>query len=50
MREIKFRGYVIEELTGSQWVTNGYGIAKIKYIDNSPTDYIINTIRKLCSI
>lgn len=43
MREIKFRGYVIEELTGSQWVTNGYGIAKIKYVDNSPTDYILLT-------
>lgn len=42
-REIKFRGYVIEELTDSQWVTNGYGIAKIKYVDNSPTDYILLT-------
>ena len=43
MREIKFRGYVIEELTGSQWATNGYGISKIEYVDNSPTDYILLT-------
>lgn len=43
MREIKFRGYVIEELTGCQWVTNGYGISKIEYVDNLPTDYILLT-------
>ena len=42
-REIKFRGYVIEELIGSQWVANGYGMSKIEYVDNSPTDYILLT-------
>ena len=43
MREIKFRGYVIEELIGSQWVVNGYGVSEIKYVDNLPTDYILLT-------
>jgi len=42
-REIKFRGYAIEELIGSQWVVNGYGVSEIEYVDNSPTDYILLT-------
>lgn len=43
MREIRFKGYAKEELVGSQWVTNGYGIAEIKYTDDTPTDYILLT-------
>lgn len=31
MREIKFRGYCKEELTGSQWITDGFGVFNVDY-------------------
>ena len=41
MREIKFRGYSVEELVGSQWICNGHGIAKVNYIDGTKSFHIL---------
>ncbi|WP_048341156.1 YopX family protein [Clostridium haemolyticum] len=40
MREIKFRGYVIEELIGTQWVTDGFGVGKTEYTDGTNSVYL----------
>jgi len=43
MREIKLRGYAVEELVGSQWIT-GYGINEVKYInEESSSIYLITS-------
>lgn len=42
MREIKFRGYCKDELIGSQWVTNGYGVFNIDYV-NGERDTFLTT-------
>ena len=41
MRKIKFRGYATEELTGSQWVTIGYGVTKIDYTDGTSSVHLL---------
>jgi uncharacterized phage protein (TIGR01671 family) len=41
MREIKFRGNAKEELQGSQWLTDGFGVEKIEYTDGSNEVYLI---------
>ena len=41
MREIKFRGYSVEELIGSQWICNGYGVAKIGYTDGTKSFHLL---------
>lgn len=34
MRDIKFRGYAIDEMANSQWM-NGYGVTQIEYVDGT---------------
>lgn len=41
MREIKFRGYSANELSGSQWVKNGYGVTKIEYTDRTSSVHLL---------
>ena len=41
MREIKFRGYSVEELIGSQWICNGYGVAKVDYTDGTNSFHLL---------
>ena len=41
MRNIRFRGYVKEELIGSQWVCNGYGVSKIDYTDGTSSVHLL---------
>ena len=41
MREIKFRGYAKEELVGSQWVCDGFGVTKIEYTDGTSSVHIL---------
>ena len=41
MREIKFRGYCKDELIGSQWVTNGYGVFNIDYVNGKRDTFLI---------
>ena len=41
MREIKFRGYAKEELTSSQWLTNGFGVDKVKYVDGTSSVFLL---------
>ena len=41
MREIKFRGYSVEELIGLQWICNGYGVAKIVYMDGTKSFHLL---------
>ncbi|WP_304341104.1 YopX family protein [Metaclostridioides mangenotii] len=41
MRDIKFRGYAVEEMVNSQWLT-GYGILSIDYVDNSEEYWLID--------
>lgn len=41
MRKIKFRGYAVEELVGSQWITDGYGVTKIKYTDGTSSVHLL---------
>lgn len=40
MREIKFRGYAVEEMVNSQWLY-GYGITKIEYTDGTNSVHLI---------
>lgn len=40
MREIEFKGYAKEELTGPQWIT-GYGVAKTDYTDGTSTIWLL---------
>lgn len=43
MREIKFRGKSVEELAGnSQWITDGYGVCNIDYVDGREDYYLIS--------
>lgn len=41
MREIKFRGYAKEELVGSQWIDNGYGVTRINYTDGTSSVHLL---------
>ncbi|BDR66996.1 hypothetical protein K144312032_12240 [Clostridium tetani] len=40
MREIKFRGYAVEELIGEQWLNDGYGVEKINFINGTNAVYL----------
>ena len=40
MREIKFRGYCKDELIGSQWVTDGYGVFNIDYVNGARDTFL----------
>lgn len=43
MREIKFRGKSVEELVGdTQWITDGYGVCNIDYVDGKEEFYLIS--------
>ncbi|BDR67220.1 hypothetical protein K144312032_14480 [Clostridium tetani] len=39
-REIKFRGYAVEELIGEQWLNDGYGVEKINFINGTNAVYL----------
>lgn len=41
MREIKFRGYCKDEMVGSQWITDGYGVTKIEYVNGKSDVYLL---------
>jgi hypothetical protein len=41
MRDIKFRGYAVDKLVGSQWVY-GFGVDKVNYTDGT-SDVILYT-------
>lgn len=43
MREIKFRGYCKDELVGSQWIIDGYGVYILNYVDGS-RDIFLRTL------
>lgn len=43
MREIKFRGYALEELIDSQWVNDGFGVSKVEYSDGTYSIYLITS-------
>jgi len=42
VRDIKFRGYAVEKMVNSQWLT-GYGFIKIDYVDETIEEYHLMT-------
>ena len=43
MERIQYKGYATEKLIGSQWITNGYGVNKMEYLDGTSSVHLITT-------
>ena len=40
MREIEYRGYIVDEID-RQWVVNGYGVPVIEYVDGTKSYHLL---------
>ncbi|WP_282804661.1 YopX family protein [Clostridium tetani] len=41
MREIKFRGYAVEEMINSQWIEDAFGVEDIEYTNGKISTYLL---------
>lgn len=40
-REIKFRGYAVEEMLNSQWIEDAFGVEDIEYTNGKISTYLL---------
>ncbi|WP_282804560.1 YopX family protein [Clostridium tetani] len=40
-REIKFRGYAVEEMINSQWIEDAFGVEDIEYTNGKISTYLL---------